>query len=88
MNEVTIAWHYTTGKKAALILESGELRPTNCNVPAGEKPVLWFSLRQSWEPSATKGIVDSRTGRRRDATLTEMHFMGGGSFALVWMRRG
>lgn len=78
MTAAIIAWHYTTGDKAVLILESGELRPTDCNVPAWEEPVLWFSLRQSWEPTATKGFVDARTGRRRDATLTEMHRLGGG----------
>jgi hypothetical protein len=52
------------------ILASG--KPAYVQVPIGERPAVWFSSRPTWEPTATKGVIDSRTGRRRTATAAEM----------------
>ena len=51
-----IVWHYTTGTKLPLILSSGELRPSGVQSP-GEKPILWFSRNQVWEPTSAKAIL-------------------------------
>ena len=64
-----IAWHYTTGEHFLLIVESGELRPTDILVRPPEKPVLWFSINQRWEATACKGLVDG--GQRRTLTMEE-----------------
>jgi hypothetical protein len=50
-------WHYTTGQKLALILESGAIVPATALVPRRERPVVWFSLNQRWEKTANKAIV-------------------------------
>lgn len=73
------AWHYTTGDRAALILSDGVIKAATAFVPDGEKPVVWFSTRQRWEPTATKGIIGP-DGIRRDATLDEMIEHGGGLY--------
>ena len=56
MEEMTrLVWHYTTGQKHSLIMESGELQPTTIGVSYPEKGILWFSSNQYWEPTANKG---------------------------------
>ena len=49
-----MAWHYTVTVRAALILAEGVIRPATVGVPDGEIPVVWFSTRQFWEPTANK----------------------------------
>jgi hypothetical protein len=49
-----LVWHYTTGQKFELIAECGLLMPTEVGIAKNEKPVLWFSKNQSWEPTANK----------------------------------
>lgn len=73
----TIAWHYTIGLHATGILRDGVIRGATEGVPLHERPVVWFSTRQSWEPTATKGMIDRLSGRRRDATMEEMFAHGG-----------
>ncbi len=46
--------HYTTGLKFDVFLGSGHIRPSTALVPAGDKPVTWFSTSEHWEPTATK----------------------------------
>lgn len=65
-----LAWHYTIGTHAKTILAGGFVLAATIGVPTGEKPVVWFSTRQDWEPTATKGIMDK--GVRRNATMDEM----------------
>lgn len=74
------AWHYTTGHCAIQIVLSGLILPATECVPAREKPVVWFSLNQDWEPTATKGIVDPLTGLRRNATTEEMAHLANGLY--------
>lgn len=73
-----LAWHYTTGDNFRQIVESGELRPTDSFIAKGEKPILWFSRHQDWEPTACKGVRDPVTGTRRTLTRWETCEMCGG----------
>jgi hypothetical protein len=51
------AWHYTTGEAFISIVESGVLRQATAFVPKNQRPVLWFSLNQDYEPTAAKAIM-------------------------------
>ncbi|MEI8285490.1 MAG: hypothetical protein WCG52_10930 [bacterium] len=73
------AWHYTTGQKAKLIFESGELKPTDLFIEPREKPILWFSKNQHWEQTANKMIM-LPDGKIRQLTTDETREMGGGLF--------
>ena len=57
-----LVWHYTTGEKFVAICESGVLMQTSVGLPKNEKPVLWFSKNQNWEPTANK-ICLSQDGK-------------------------
>jgi hypothetical protein len=74
-----MAWHYTIGLYADSIRDSGELRPATAGVPAGETPVVWFSTRQLWEPTANKGCIDS-AGHRIGLTFKQTVEHGGGGW--------
>jgi hypothetical protein len=73
------AWHYTTGQKAKLIFESGELKPTGAFIEAQERPILWFSKNQEWEQTANKMIM-LPDGNFRQLTTDETRNMGEGLF--------
>ena len=77
MSAVRVAWHYTIGNHADRIVAGGLILPATTFVPEGEKPCVWFSTRQHWEPTATKGIVGP-DGVRQNATMQEMLTLGGG----------
>lgn len=49
-----IAWHYTVGLHSVDILRGGFIKTATFRMPEGEKPIVWFSTRQNWEPTATK----------------------------------
>lgn len=73
-----LAWHYTTGQSFALIVRSGRILPTAVNVPAHEHPAVWFSVRQSYEPTATKMMWLG--GRLRELTVGETFRAGAGLY--------
>lgn len=76
-------WHYTTGMKIPLILESGAILPIPTNgAPTSELPVIWLSRHPIFEPTAAKGCVDSHTGLFRRLTMQETHEMAGGLYRL------
>jgi hypothetical protein len=54
-----IAWHYTKAVHVRSILRDGVIRPATAFLPEGETPVVWFSTRQHWEPTAGMGHVDA-----------------------------
>lgn len=54
-----LAWHYTTGRHFAAIVETGMLRPSAQHIAKGESPILWFSLEQYWEPTAQKAVREN-----------------------------
>jgi hypothetical protein len=47
-------FHYTTGHNLLGILESGIIRPSTAFVERTERPCVWFSCRDTWEPVANK----------------------------------
>ena len=73
-----LAWHYTTAEKFALIIESGELRTTLSQVfeRRDEKPVLWFSMNQSWE--GTVVYTQEVNGRIKSCSMMETKSAGCG----------
>jgi hypothetical protein len=48
-------WHYTHSDNYVSIEEDGLILPATTYVPVGEKPIVWFSTEQFWEPTALKG---------------------------------
>ena len=72
-----IAWHYTTGEKFSRIIADGFLRPSTIGVVAPEKPILWFSVNQTWEPTATKPL-GRPDGSIQLLTMEECRDYGGG----------
>lgn len=52
-------FHYTTGILLGRIKVDGIIRPTAAGVPAGERPAVWLSFAEHWEPTATKYMRDS-----------------------------
>jgi len=71
-----IAWHYTTGEKFRLIVNSGVLLPTPVGIGADEKPVLWFSKHPYYEPTARKAVIEE--GVLRILPVPELFQRGGG----------
>ena len=64
---MSMVWHYSAGTKLSAIVNCGELRGTNV-VAAWERPMLWFSANQHWEPTATKLLIS------KDGIVTELTF--------------
>ena len=54
---MNMVWHYAPWAHLSAIVESGALRGSNAGAD-GERPMLWFSANQQWEPTATKMAVD------------------------------
>lgn len=54
INTAALAWHYTTGQKFESIIDSQYLDPKKTITPKNERPILWFSLNQHFEPTAQK----------------------------------
>ncbi|MGF6481982.1 hypothetical protein [Paraburkholderia sp. JPY419] len=72
-----VAWHYTTGERAALIERSGVLMPATAYIEAREIPVVWFSTNPLWEPTACK-LLQTPDGRLVRLTMEETYQRGGG----------
>lgn len=58
-NEKKILWHYAPWAYLPKMVNDGSLQPSNAGAPT-KRPLLWFSKNQSWEPTATKLLSDSR----------------------------
>jgi hypothetical protein len=74
---IEYAWHYTTGECFIKIAESGVLELATAFLPEGEKPVLWFSINQKWEPTSGKGLIKNG-GHRALKTMQENYEHGRG----------
>ena len=68
--ELTL-WHYTTGQKFMEIVATGHIKPATKGVPSGERPIVWFSSHQYWEPTAAKMLYNEK-----DNTLINMDMKG------------
>ena len=73
----TIAWHYTTGECFIGIVKTGCILPTMAGVSGRERPAVWFTLNQFWEPTANKGWLEP-DGTRRTMSREETCAKGGG----------
>ncbi len=73
-----LAWHYTTGEKFDLILASGLLKTSRPNMGGRhiERPVVWFTIHQRWELSAS--YTGSRNGKMHIYSLKETKEAGKG----------
>lgn len=63
-------WHYTSDQDFVLIRNDGFIRPADARLTLGEKPVVWFSKEQFWEPTVTKGLVLG------DGTVKDLDMLG------------
>ena len=59
-------WHYTVGDNFASIYHSGVIQPATDYIALGEKPIVWFTTEEFWEPTVTKGR------RRPDGTVEDL----------------
>lgn len=73
-----IAWHYTTAQKYQLIQQSRLLLPAHIGVAYPERPILWFSTNQAYEPTALKPLSDDRGNIIRMLSVKELYDMAGG----------
>ncbi len=71
-----LAWHYTTGEKFAAIVLTGYLMPSGLFVKPPERPVLWFSLNQQFEPTARKAVIEGGAYRVLSVEETGRHCGG------------
>lgn len=58
-----VLFHYTTVEKLRLIINSGRIKPSTALIEPNEKPVVWFSSRPTWEPTATKCPLSGKLGQ-------------------------
>jgi hypothetical protein len=58
------------------IIATGRPQSVSMELASGEMPAIWFSKRPTWEPTASKGLVER--GRQRSATIAEMVARHGG----------
>lgn len=65
-----LVWHYSVGMCLREIIRSGTLLPATAFVPEQEAPVLWFSSRQTYEPTARKMLMTS-DGKVRSLSIKE-----------------
>ena len=70
-----LLWHYTVAGRLRQIRASGVLTRATAGLRKGERAGVWFSLRDTWEPTATKWIR-GQDGQFRPATREEMSAMG------------
>jgi hypothetical protein len=71
----SLLWHYTVAARLRQILASGVIRRSAAGLRKGERAGVWFSHRDTWEPTATKWLRGS-DGQFRPATMEEMGTMG------------
>lgn len=71
-------WHYTLGTTLiSMIADERIKRATAYYTGRGERKAVWFSCRETWEPTATKGCIEGTAGLPRDASVSEMVAHGG-----------
>lgn len=70
-------WHYTFGHKLPLIVTDAALRPNGAKIAPSEKPVLWFSADQVFEPTAVKLVHVPGKTRLQRLSVLELHAMVG-----------
>ncbi|MBA6043787.1 hypothetical protein [Pseudomonas lactis] len=68
----TFVYHYTSvSQHLPPILDTGELRPSNCGALEGEPALLWFSRNRSWEATAGKAVM--HRGKLKLLSMRQQH---------------
>lgn len=75
-------WHYTTGRCLTQIKADRLIKCATRLISPEERPVVWFSTRLDWEPTATKAMLNTETGAFRNCTIDEMLSLDGGMFRI------
>lgn len=75
--ENTLLWHYTTWQCFENIVDDGVIRPTTAWIADEERPIVWFSSNQEWEPTSTK-IYVPHDGEARRLSKEELRVRGNG----------
>ena len=55
----SVVWHYSKGVHLQVIAAHGLLMPADLDVKPPERPILWFSANEYWEPTASPGRVSA-----------------------------
>ncbi len=63
-------FHYTFFRQWKMIQASKVVLPSTYPIPKDEKPVVWLSFRQDWEPTTSRTFVEN--AQRGTATLNEI----------------
>jgi hypothetical protein len=65
-------WHYTSeAHHLPLILRDGSIHPATVGIGTHERPVVWFSSRQDYEPTAIKVARDLPDGSSQLGELAD-----------------
>ena len=72
-SELKMSWHYTTGKNFVGICDSKYIKPATTGVIPPEKPIVWFSTHEYYEPTAQKMKKDGSI-----ASIDELFILGSG----------
>jgi len=76
-----VAYHYTIGRTLRGIVRDGHIKPAVAGVPKGERPTVWFTVRDTFEPTACK-LLMAPDGRTRSLSVEETAEVGGGLFRI------
>lgn len=71
----TLAWHYTISDRWEAIKASGAILPTKVLIERNERPAVWFTTRESYEPTACKSL-QRPDGSVRELSVQDMLDMG------------
>jgi len=63
-------FHYTTFSRLLKILTDESISPANLHVAPPERPVVWFSRRLDWEPTATPALITN--GQHQSLTFADL----------------
>lgn len=63
------AWHYTYGPRWDLIRASSVILPSTSFLFAPDKPAVWFSVNQRWEPTSRPAVKNPDGSARNDITF-------------------
>ena len=75
-----VLWHYTKGMCMPSILREGQIRVASGQCEPNERPAVWFSANQVWEP--TVYMIGFVNGRQQIITRDEMCDLVGGLFRI------
>lgn len=68
-------WHYTYDDNFNSIENDGSIKPATRYIPIWERPIVWFSTEQFWEPTVTKARIRP-DGTKQDFSMDGMLELG------------